>query len=344
MKITEFNIIAALQKHQPKVVFPKWVTWTAVTLLLAYLLYAPLVTMPFANTERTLICAYAIVGLGLNLLTGLTGQISLGHGAFFALGAYLSGILIGVNGWPYLVALPIAAVAGFAAGWLFGRPTLRLRGLSLALVTLALALVTPAIIRRLEPLTQGREGIILDIAQPPAATGLARDQWVYYLALAILVVLFTASERLSRGRIGRSLIGIRDNEDVAVTLGIRPSVLKTNIFAFGTAMAAVGGVVYTYAIQFVGPDAFGLDLAIVFITVIVIGGLGSNVGAVLGAAFVVFIPSWTQDIGQEISGLTYGVTLVVFMFFLPFGLIGLFRAVVLPIARRPGAKEELVVG
>lgn len=328
------SLIEALHKPQSKLTVPRWLSWAVAVAVLTFLLYSPMVTAPFGNTQKALIFSYAIVGLGLNLLTGLTGQISLGHGAFFALGAYLTGVLAGNQGWNYLTVLPIAAIAGAMAGYIFGRPALRLRGLALALVTLALALVTPAIIKRLDGITQGREGIVLDIANPPSSLGLAQDQWVYFVNLALLIIVFVMCERLSKGRFGRSMIGVRDNENVAMTLGVRPATLKTSVFTLSAALAAVGGVTYAYAIQFVGPEAFGLDLAIAFITMIVVGGLTSNVGVLLGAAFVVYMPTWTQEINQSASGVSYGLALVLFMFFLPGGLIGLGRMIGHPILSR----------
>ncbi|MDQ6526912.1 branched-chain amino acid ABC transporter permease [Nocardioides sp. LHD-245] len=328
------SMLAALHRHRPRLAVSRWSSWLLVIVVLGYLLYTPLVSVPFANTQKSLIFSYALVGLGLNLLTGLTGQISLGHGAFFALGAYLCAVLVGNEGWFYLSAVPVAGVVGFALGYLFGRPALRLQGLALALVTLALALVTPSVIKRLDGITQGREGIILDIAEPPSFVSLDQDQWIYYVNLLILVAGFVVCERLSRGHIGRSMIGVRDNENVAMTLGIRPATVKTRVFAFSAAMAAIGGVTYAYAIQFVGPEAFGLDLAIAFITVIVVGGLTSNAGAVLGAVFIVYMPSWTQEINQSAAGIGYGVALVLCMLVLPAGLIGLVRIVGHPLVRR----------
>ncbi|XRQ08644.1 branched-chain amino acid ABC transporter permease [Actinomadura welshii] len=328
------NVMNELRTYRPEVRMPKWVTAPAMVLLLGYLLYAPLVTLPYGNTQRALVMSYAIVGLGLNLFTGLTGQISLGHGAFFALGAYVSAVLAGTHGWPYLAALPVAALAGFTAGYLFGRPALRLRGLSLALVTLAVAIVIPSVIKRFEGVTNGHQGIVLDIAGAPGWSGLAQDQWVYYVSLAILAVCFVACRRLSRGRIGRSLVGVRDNENVVQTFGVRPSTLTTHVFAFSAGVAAVGGVVYTYAIQYVGPDVFGLNLTIAFLTLIVVGGLGSNFGTILGAMFVVYVPTWTEGVSQSASGVSYGAALLLCMFLLPFGLIGFLRFVVSPAVAR----------
>ena len=217
---------------------------------------------------------------------------------------------------------------------------LRLSGLQLALVTLSLALITPSVIKAFDHVTKGQEGIILSTAQPPESVGLDRDQWVYYLCLATAVLTYFACSRLARGRVGRSLVAIRDNDTVAATLGVRPAALMTNVFAFSTALAAVAGVLYTWVVQFVGPDAFGLTLAITFIILIVVGGLGAMPGVVFGALFVVYVPTWTASLDQSAAGLTYGAALLLFMFVLPFGVIGLVRttANALPLRRRSASQ------
>ncbi|MDT0200668.1 branched-chain amino acid ABC transporter permease [Nocardioides sp. AE5] len=319
------NIFAKLRTQQLPVQTPRPLAVVGLVALLAWFAYQPLVSAPFVNFERSMVFVYVVVGLGLNLLTGLTGQISLGHGAFFALGAYSSATLVNEYGWQYWTVVPFAAVAAFALGYLVGRPVLRLTGLQLALVTLSLALITPSIIKAFDDITKGQEGIILDTAHAPTAVGLERDQWVYYLCLLAAILTLVVCHRLAHGRVGRSLIAIRDNETVATTLGVRPAVTKTYIFAFSAALAGVAGVLYTWVVQFVGPDAFGLHLAITFIILIIVGGIGTTAGVVFGALFVVYVPSMTADLDQSIAGLSFGVTLLLFMFLLPTGVVGLLR-------------------
>jgi len=284
------NIFSKLRENHPPLRVPAWIKLTVVGLVLLYLVMAPLSAAPYVNFDRSMVMVYVIVGLGLNLLTGYTGQISLGHGAFFAFGAYSSAILINEFNWHYLSVIPFVAVMVWALGYLFGRPVLRLQGLQLALVTLALALVTPSVIKRFDHVTKGQEGINLDTALPPAWTGLDRDQWVYYICLVVALLALVVSHRLASGRVGRSLIAIRDNEPVASTLGVRAATTKTYVFALSTAFAGIGGVLYTYVVQFVAPDAFGLTMAIAFITLIVVGGLGSTFGSIFGAIFIVYVP------------------------------------------------------
>ncbi|MET0953125.1 MAG: branched-chain amino acid ABC transporter permease [Aeromicrobium sp.] len=328
------NVAERLRVPQAPLRLPRWLAVGGMTVIVGYLLVSPLIAAPFVNFDRSMVMVYLIVGLGLNLLTGFTGQISLGHGAFFALGAYLAAVLINEQGWPYLAVLPAAAVVSWIVGYLVGRPALRLHGLQLALVTLALALITPSVIKRFDHVTKGQEGINLDTAMPPAWMGLERDQWVFYLCFACAAVTLIVSSRLASGRIGRSLVAIRDNEPVATTLGVRPEILKTQVFALSAACAGVAGALYAFVVQFVAPEAFGLTLAIAFVTLIVVGGLGSTFGSVFGAIFVVYVPDLTAGLNQSAAGLTYGLSLVIFMFLLPAGVIGLVRTVVNPLTSR----------
>src|SRR4051794_11470846 len=167
---------------------------------------------PYRVSQFTLVVIYAIAVLGLNLLVGYSGQISLGHGAFFALGSYVSAVLAAKASVPYLLTLPIAAVACYAAGLLVGLPALRLRGLYLALVTLGLAIATPQIIKRLESVTGGTQGLTVPRAEAPAWTGLADDQFLYFVTLAIALALFLLAAGMVRGRVGRALTAIHENE------------------------------------------------------------------------------------------------------------------------------------
>ncbi len=328
------NILTKLRQDQPPLQAPKWIVFGVGLAVLTYLAYSPLISAPYINFERSMVMIYLVVGLGLNLLTGYTGQISLGHGAFFALGAYLAAITTGKLGWHYAIAFPLVAVMSWFLGYFVGRPALRLQGLQLALVTLALALVTPSIIKRFDTFTKGQEGLNLNTAHPPTWIGLERDQWTYYLCLLFVVIALLLTHRLATGRVGRSLMAIRDNEPVAATLGVRAATVKTQIFALSTAFAGVAGVLYAYVVQFVAPDAFGLTLAIAFITLIVVGGLGSTFGTIFGALFVVYVPNLTSEISESAAGLSYGVALVLFMFILPFGIISFVRLGLTPLVAR----------
>ncbi|MGY2084026.1 branched-chain amino acid ABC transporter permease [Blastococcus sp. SYSU DS0539] len=333
--------VGRLRQAQAPLDAPGWLRYAVFAAVVVVAVLIPLNSPPYVNFDLSMVMIYAVVGMGLNLLTGFNGQISLGHSAFFATGAYVGAVLI-QEGWHYLAVLPVAIVATFVLGYLFGMPALRLQGLQLALVTLALAIVTPAAIKRLDGITQGQEGINVFTAQPPEWTGLARDQWVYLLCLVAVVAAWILTRRLSTGRIGRSLVAVRDHETVARTLGVRSSRTKTTVFAISAAYTGVGGVLYVYAVQFVGPDSFGLVMAIAFISLIVVGGLGTLGGAVLGAFFITYVPEWTADVNQAAAGLVYGLSLILFMFVMPFGIAGLARAVLRPfVDRLPGRRGLL---
>ncbi|MBV6756348.1 branched-chain amino acid ABC transporter permease [Rhodococcus opacus] len=335
------RIVELLRRPRAELDPPRWLTRATVAVVILVTAVAPLVSAPYVNFDRSMVLVYVVVGLGLNLLTGNTGQISLGHGFFFAVGAYLSAVLVENHGVPYLLLLPVAFAVCFVIGYLFGLPALRLHGLQLALATLGLALVTPAVIKRFEHVTDGQAGINIAGAEPPAFSGLERDQWVYYLCLVVALIAFFVVRRLSTGRIGRSLIAIRDYEAVATTLGVPATRTKTTVFALSAAFAGVGGVLYSFVVQYVGPEAFGLPLAIAFITMIVIGGLGTVPGVVFGAFFVQYVPQWTAEINQSAAGITYGAALIVFIFVIPYGLISVIRWVLAPLVNKiPGTRRH----
>lgn len=327
------SIITALRRERPPIRGPRWLHRTTGGVLLLLAALAPLYLQPYTVFDLSMVLVYAIGGLGLNLLTGYNGQISLGHSAFVALGAYTAAILIH-DGWHYLVVLPIAMVLCFAFGYVVGRPALRLQGLQLALVTLGLAIITPPAIKRLGSVVEGQEGISVFEVGAPGWSGLADDQWIYYLTLIGLVLAWLVAARLSAGRVGRSLIAVRDNETVARTLGINTGRTKTTTFAISGAFAGAAGVFYTYVVKFVGPDSFGTAMAIAFVTLIVLGGIGTIPGALLGAFFIHYVPSWTEQVNDSAPGVIYGVTLVVAMFVMPRGMVGLCRILFAPIVSR----------
>jgi len=328
------KLIKTMHTPRPKLPIPAWVNLAAGVAVFGYLLYLPLVSPSYANTQLAMVCVYVVAGLGLHLLTGMSGLISLGHGFFFAVGAYATAILSGDHGWPIGASFLVAAVLGWILGFLFGLPALRLSPLALSQVTLALALVTPSLIKRLDSITNGSAGLAVDLADPPEWTGLDKDQWVLYVCLFVALIAFLMAVTLSKGRTGRAMRALRDNQAVATTLGVRATTTKTFVFATSASFAAAGGVLYTMVVQYVGADAFALTFAIALITVIVVGGFGSVPGVILGAVFVVYMPSWVSEVDASAAGLMYGVALVVFMFVLPYGVVGVLRMLGRPLLRR----------
>lgn len=282
------------------------------------------------NGELTLVMVYAVAALGLNLLVGYGGQISLGHGAFFAVGAYTAAALLAKTDLPYLLAVPAAGAVTFALGLAFGVPALRLRGLYLALVTLALAVAVGPVIKRAEPLTGGVSG--LAVPQPPVPSWLAvgrlsldTDQWLYLLCLAVAGLMLLLAVNLTRGSLGRTLVAVRDGERAARTAGVDTARVKALLFAWSAAFAGVGGALFAYSLGFVAPESFTLLLSFTFLGAIVVGGLGTAAGAVFGSLFVVFVPQYAGDVNQALTGLIYGGTLIAVMYLLPGGAAGLLR-------------------
>ncbi|MEU8247351.1 branched-chain amino acid ABC transporter permease [Nonomuraea sp. NPDC048916] len=297
--------------------------WIVLAALFAAACYAPFQLVPFRVFQFTMVLVYAVALLGLNLLVGHAGQISLGHGAFFAVGAYGAAIMLDRFELPYPVTLPIAAAVAFVIGLALGLPAMRLRGLYLALVTLAIAIFLVPLLKRFEELTGGSMGLTLPKPAPPAWTGLAEDQWLYFLALAVAVVAFLAAYSLLRSRVGRALHAIRDNEAAAETMGVRLSFYKTLAFAWSAMFAGAAGCVYTWVIGFVSPDSFAVTLSITLLAGLVVGGLGSLSGPLLGGLFVMFVPSISQDVNEAAPGVIFGLLIIAVMYVAPTGLAGL---------------------
>jgi branched-chain amino acid transport system permease protein len=311
--------------------------------LLAIALLIPFFLGSFRVAQFTLVLSYAVAVLGLNLLLGYSGQISLGHGAFFALGAYTTAILVADAGWPHLAAVPAAAVVCGVAGFLVGIPALRLHGLYLALVTLGLAVAFPQLVKRFDGLTGGSQG--LSIAPPSAPAfldWLAEDQFLYLFNLAILIPMFLLAMGLVRGSVGRALIAIRDNEIAAKTFGVNVARYKTRAFAISAGYAGVAGAMFAFTVGFVTPESFTFLLSFQFLAAVVVGGVATVAGAVFGALFIQFVPEYASDIDLALASVIYGAVLILFMYVLPSGFMGLVRRVAgLGRGRGPGRAKGL---
>jgi branched-chain amino acid transport system permease protein len=296
----------------------------------------PFLFGPYRVGQFTLVLIYAVAALGLNLLVGYNGQISLGHGAFFALGAYTAALLIEKADVPYLATLPAAGALCFVAGFAFGVPALRLRGLYLALVTLGLAIATPQLIKRFDGLTEGTQGLTVTQPTAPSWTSLADDQFLYLLSLVVAAVMFAVAWRLTRGVTGRAIKAVRDGEVPASTLGVDLAATKTRVFAVSAAYAGVAGALYVLALGFVAPEAFTLTISFAFLAAIVVGGLATITGALFGALFIEFVPVYASDVNEALTGVIYGGVLIAFMWVLPGGAAGLPRRLrELAASRRP---------
>ena len=282
----------------------------------------------------------AIAILGLNLLIGFNGQISLGHSAFFAVGAYTAAILMNFAGWPYWATLPIAAIVCFAAGFLFGFPALKLEGHYLALATFTLAIAIPQLLKY-KPIakwTGGVGGLLLDKPESPEWTGLGQDQFLYYLCLIVSILSFWGVRNLLRGRGGRAMMAIRDHTMAAGTMGIDTARYKTLTFGISAGITGIAGALSAITVAFVAPDSFTLQLAVSFLVGLVVGGIASLPGCLIGGAFIVLIQNSSQSISDWMKttfSLTYdvpawaiyGVLLIALMYFMPRGIMGGIEAV-----------------
>jgi branched-chain amino acid transport system permease protein len=306
----------------------------ALVLLLAFAL--PLLLSNYRVFQFTLVLVYAIALLGLNLLTGYNGQISLGHGAFYAIGAYCAAILMDKFGVPYWATLPVAGAVCLAVGFLFGLPALRLEGLYLALATFALGVSMPQLLKyhHLEKWTGGVQGIVILKPSPPFGLPLNPDQWLYYFTLAVLILMFVLAWNLLRGRVGRALIAIRDHHTAAEAMGVNTALYKSLTFGVSAMYTGIAGALGAIAIQFVAPDSFNIFLSITFLVGIVIGGLASISGAVYGALFIQFVPNIADEISKAAPWAIFGIFLIGFVYVLPFGVAGAIRMLMARIARK----------
>jgi branched-chain amino acid transport system permease protein len=301
-------------------------------MLILFVVAAAVVPLVFASGyqlfQLTLVVAYALSVLGKNLVTGYGGQVSLGQGAFYAVGAYTAAILMEHFNVPYWATLPVAAVVTGMVGLALGLPALRLGGLYLALVTFAMAVAVPQLLKYklFENWTGGVQGIVLNKPDAPFGLPLDPDQWVYLFTLAVGVALFVAATNLVRSRIGLALMAIRDQPLAAEAMGVELSRYKTLTFGFGALFTGVGGALGAIAVGFVSPDSFSIALSLTLFVGMVIGGASSISGAVYGALFIVFVPNLAEEISKAIPGAIFGVILILFMFFAPGGIASLLSA------------------
>jgi branched-chain amino acid transport system permease protein len=307
-------------------------TWgrAAVGVGLVVALLLPLAIKGFLVFQLTLALIYAIAILGLYLLTGFNGQFSLGHSAFYAIGAYTAAILMDQAGVAYCWTLPAAGAACFVVGFLFGLPALRLEGLYLALATFALAIAMPQLLKStpLEPWTGGVQGIVILKPEAPFGLPLNSDQWLYYFTMLVAALMYAGAVNLVRSRTGRAIIAIRDNPIAASAMGVNVALYKSLTFGVSALYTGVAGALGAIAIQFVAPDSFTLNLAIALFVGLVIGGVGSIPGTLFGGLFILFVPDIAEEVSKGLAQAVYGVILIGVIYLMPSGAAGLVRLIV----------------
>jgi branched-chain amino acid transport system permease protein len=300
-----------------------------------------LAVLPFALKnfyifQITLAIIYAIAILGLNLLTGFNGQFSLGHSAFYAIGAYTTAIMMDGFDIGYVWTLPAAAIICFVFGFLFGLPALRLEGVYLALATFALAIAIPQVLKStlVEHWTGGVQGITILKPDAPFGLPLNSDQWLYVFTVLVAVVMYVCAHNLVRSRTGRALVAIRDHPIAASAMGINVSLYKSLTFGVSALYTGVAGALGAIAISFVAPDSFTFQLAVALFVGLVVGGVASIPGTIVGGLFVLFVPNIAESFSKGLAGAVYGIILLLVIYLMPSGAAGLMRLITGKLARQ----------
>ena len=300
----------------------------------------PQVTNQFQTFEWANVAVYLVAIVGLNILTGYSGQISLGNGAFMAIGGYTTALMVyWLPRWnsaldPGLLtylSIPLGGIIAFVGGLLIGIPALRLRGIYLALATFALSLSITPLANHFYPVTLGHIGIHLPIAAPPFGLDLSNDQWLYFFDWAVAAILFVPAALIVRSRTGRAWMAIRDSDAAAVASGVNIATYKTLAFGVSAFYAGVAGSLQGFTLAYTNPDNYGLTLSLALLVGLVIGGLANIWGPLLGAIIIVWLPQFAEQLADvKIAGLSmtrpdvfYGALLILIVFFAPSGLAGL---------------------
>src|SRR5436309_3642772 len=313
-------------------------TWRLIMLAAGLVILAgiPFVMKNFYIFHITLAIICAIAILGLNLLTGFNGQFSLGHSAFYAIGAYTAAIMMENLGISYVWTIPVAAIVCFVFGFLFGLPALRLEGIYLALATFALAIAIPQVLKSsvLEHWTGGVQGIVIIKPDAPFGLPLSSDQWLYIFTVLAAIVMYVCATNLVQSRTGRALIAIRDHPVAASAMGINVSLYKSLTFGVSALYTGVAGALGAIAISFVAPDSFTFVLAVALFVGLVVGGVASIPGTLVGGLFVLFVPNIAESVSKGLAGAVYGVILLVVIYLMPTGAAGLVRLGISKLVRR----------
>ncbi|HET9477400.1 MAG TPA: branched-chain amino acid ABC transporter permease [Dehalococcoidia bacterium] len=360
-KFYEFLILAALVgvliRYTP-VLPARWRVPIAAIAVLVVICYMPFTVGTFRTSQLTTITIWSIVAIGLNVLTGYNGQISLGHGAFVLIGAYTTAVLTDTQNqlgffdgaqWPFWTAMIMSGLVAAVAGVAVGVPSLRLTGPYLAVATLSLMIALPSVLEKYDSVTGGATGLrVPQPAVPGFLDGiLERQEWFFFLAFTTAVIMAAIAWYIVRSRWGRAFVAIRDTEVAALAVGI--SVARYKVLAF-TISAFFGGVagslVALASTGYVSPQTIGIVLSINYFTAIVIGGLGSIMGSIIGGFVVVLLPDLATDIGTVLFGekrgerlwpTIYGSILIIVIIAMPYGVAGFLH-------RAAGAKPADIAG
>jgi branched-chain amino acid transport system permease protein len=310
-------------------------------LVFAAIIAAPYLVAPQWQTTLNQIGIAAIGAIGLNILVGYTGQISLGQGGFLAVGAYTSGLLAAKAGVPFPFALAAAMVSTAAIGTLFGLPALRLKGLYLAIATLASQQIIIWVVTHWDAVTGGTDALVVPSAEL-FGMELSGDRNFYWVIASFAVIAAITATNLFRTGTGRAFIAIRDQDIAAETIGVDPFRYKLLAFAVSSAFVGLAGGLMAYQSLIVTWERFTLDVSILYLAMIIVGGLGSVSGAIYGAAFMIAVPAWIEEVSLDLTTgpfafvseklpavqqLIFGLTIVLFLVFEPRGLARIWQRI-----------------
>ena len=301
-----------------------WLRWAGPLLLVVLLVVLPLVLPESTNETLARIGVFAVAVLGLNVVMGYTGQVSLGQIFFLGLGAYVTAYGVQQD-WNVVLVFVLACLIPAVVGLLVALAAARLGGLAIAMVTIALPIVGVPLAKRLSDFTGGSQGLSARFADRPESIPLYDDQWQLYLVLVIGGITFLLTRSLVRGKYGRAFAIVKGNENVASSMGISPYRYKVLAFTIASLIGGVSGFLYMLVIQYTSPETMSFGHSIELLAAMVIGGAGSIVGSVLGGAYYVLVPELTNLVDPNLTALLQGALLLVVLFLLPGGLASLFR-------------------
>lgn len=323
-----------------------WVRVVFGVVVAAVLVVAPLISSKFVNYQLGLIAVFAVAILGLNIVMGYAGQVSLGQSAFLGLGAYIAAYFVTADlPIPDELKLPVSlllcAIIPAAVGLVVALAAARLRGLALAMVTIALPIIGIPLAKRFREFTGGSQGTTVSwLRAPDWAEGiLENDQWRYYVVVVIAVLMFVLARNLVRGRMGRAFRIVKENEAVAVAMGISPYRYKVMAFTIASMFGGVAGFMYLGVVQYTSPETLSFHTSINMVAAMVIGGSASILGTIFGAIYFVLVPNLANEINPSLTALFSGAILLAVLFLVPGGIVSLPRRisqVVRELARRRG--------
>jgi branched-chain amino acid transport system permease protein len=317
-------------------IFPSPAAKISILLFFLFLLGLPFFGGKYITFVAAVCGVSVISALGLNILTGYTGLISLGHAAFMGIGAYTAAALANKAGLPFLLALPLAGLMAAATGAIVGIPTLRLRGLYLVVTTLAFEFIVEHIIYHWESMTQSDRGISLP---SPDVFGYKLDSYesFYYVILVLAVATALFTKNLAMSRTGRALVAIRDRDIAAEIIGVHLAKYKILAFVVSSFIAGMAGALYAYLLGLIGPDHFTFNQSVLYIAMIIVGGMGTVMGSIIGAIFMVLLPEVINAVSSPIASaypilsprigavsvIVYGLVIILFLLLEPDGLYGI---------------------